>query len=711
LASCRGVRDAAVVVRRNESGAPASLAAYCELEPGVTALLPRDLSAMLAEILPLFMVPRSITILDVLPRLSNFKIDREELRRRDQLERERTSLRVEPSNKIQETLLKLWRDVLKRQDIGCDDDFFRCGGDSLAAVDLLHRIEKELQYRLPLTILTEAPTVSELEVRLETRMLGPIDNVIRVHTAGRNRPLFAVGGLGHALRLLPVLRSLGPDQPCYALQPPGMDWTSVGCTTLPEIAAHYIGEVKAVQPHGPYRLLGAGFGGLVVFEMALQLQRMGEPVERLMMVDTHPPTCLVEGITDIFQSHLILDHLILDSAPRRADSIEALNLRLAETHLRMTCNYVLDSRSDQHVFRGELTYLYNTGNPIVAEHDRRRLWQRFASRFRLLQLPGIHGTLDREPQYTVLQNLLRGCLNGEPLTTSDPAIVYGRTYRIENREQHENILSSAGDVYSIEHDRRQGHLDEARIDRDTIQFSGWAVEPGQRQPAQTIAVFLGERFLGYGASGESRPDVAERLAATSAQYVGFDFHFRHSIAAGVIGRPRLFVLSHDGSAAELRTSIEPVTIGSVVKFSSTEPLPVILSGDWSTREPWGVWSEGQRAAVIFDASSLPDRFTVAIEAQFFPPGPSPTQTVRIFDDNGNLLTTVSNERPNGNIAVNIKRSSAQPVKWASLIFDIASPTSPQDLGISADFRTLGIGLLSLAFRENRYSLRAYESTP
>jgi acyl carrier protein len=380
LRSCHGVRDAAVVVRRDDNGMPRQLAAYCELESAVTELLPRHLSAMLAEILPLFMMPRSITILDALPRLSNFKINHQELRRRDQLERENIP-QVEPGTKTQEILLRLWRDVLKRQDIGCDDDFFLCGGDSLSAVDLLYRIEEELQYQLPLTILADASTVSRLESRLfasaeaplqrehlptqhkpaeNTRTLGPLNN-IRIHAAGSRRPLFAVCGLyGHALRLLPVLRSLEADQPCYALQPPGMDWNSVGCATLPQIAAHYVSEVKAKQPQGPYRLLGTSFGGLVVFEMALQLQRMGESTEYLLMVDTDPPTCLVEGIADVWQ----LD-AILDTRPQPPDSIEALNFRVAETHLRMTRNYTLDSRLDENLFRGELTYFYCAGNPIV----------------------------------------------------------------------------------------------------------------------------------------------------------------------------------------------------------------------------------------------------------------------------------------------------------------------------------------------------------
>lgn len=66
---------------------------------------------------------------------------------------------------------------------GCDDDFFLLGGNSITAVDLILRIEEGLQYRLPLTILAEAPTVRKLEARLERMTLGASDNTF-AYTVG-----------------------------------------------------------------------------------------------------------------------------------------------------------------------------------------------------------------------------------------------------------------------------------------------------------------------------------------------------------------------------------------------------------------------------------------------------------------------------------------------------------------------------------------------
>ena len=227
--------DAVVVVRRNEDSLARWLAAYVEPRRGVDDLTPRKLAAMLKTRLPRYMIPATIVVVEKLPRLPNLKLDREELRRRDQREPERklTAPKV-VRTKTEERLLELWCNVLGRQDIGYDDDFFLCGGDSVSAFVLLLRIEEEFQYQAPLTILAEAPTVSQLAHRLERMTFGAINNLIPIHTVGRRRPLFAVYNAGgHGLALLPILRSLGPDQPCYWLQPPAMDWTSTKCATSP----------------------------------------------------------------------------------------------------------------------------------------------------------------------------------------------------------------------------------------------------------------------------------------------------------------------------------------------------------------------------------------------------------------------------------------------------------------------------------------------
>jgi hypothetical protein len=325
-----------------------------------------------------------------------------------------------------------------------------------------------------------------------------------------------------------------------------MDWEQAGCETIPEMAAHYVREMKAVQPSGPYRLLGDSFGGLIVFEMALQLQREGDAVELLAMVDTSPPGCLTEDGLDLVPSPANVG-----ASPRVSDS-----------HLRARRSYVLDVRLEQNRLRGALTYFVCDGNPIIAGSDPRRLWQEFApDGFRLLHLPGLHGYTDIDPQRSALQRQLRDLIEGRPVPFSTPDDVFKRSYRIEGAGHNERVVGSAGDLYRVQKNHAQGCVEQLHRNIDTIHLVGWAVEPNQQDPAQRIAVFMGGLFIGYGASGEVRYDIARRQGTLSALGAGFNFCFdRHAV-----GQPqadlRLFVLSND-RATELPFAIQSATLAN-----------------------------------------------------------------------------------------------------------------------------------------------------
>jgi thioesterase domain-containing protein len=81
---------------------------------------------------------------------------------------------------------------------------------------------------------------------------------------------------------------LDADQPVYGLRSPEADG-AVATLTVEELATKYIRDIRAVQPHGPYHLAGASFGGLVAYEMTTQLAARGEKVALLALFDTGNP--------------------------------------------------------------------------------------------------------------------------------------------------------------------------------------------------------------------------------------------------------------------------------------------------------------------------------------------------------------------------------------------------------------------------------------
>jgi len=73
------------------------------------------------------------------------------------------------------------------------------------------------------------------------------------------------------------------------LQAQGLDGKSEPLTRIEDMAAHYIREIRAVLPNGPFLLGGASFGGSVAFEMARQLERAGQQAGLVALFDTFAP--------------------------------------------------------------------------------------------------------------------------------------------------------------------------------------------------------------------------------------------------------------------------------------------------------------------------------------------------------------------------------------------------------------------------------------
>ena len=82
-------------------------------------------------------------------------------------------------------------------------------------------------------------------------------------------------GAGTILFYHDLAQRLGPEQPIYGLQAQGLYGKATPHATVEEMAAHYIQEIRTVQPDGPYRLAGFCFGAILAFEMAQQLRKRG----------------------------------------------------------------------------------------------------------------------------------------------------------------------------------------------------------------------------------------------------------------------------------------------------------------------------------------------------------------------------------------------------------------------------------------------------
>jgi thioesterase domain-containing protein len=103
-------------------------------------------------------------------------------------------------------------------------------------------------------------------------------------------PFFCIAGLGGPTSyLLPLARELGERIPCYGFELPGSDGNEDPLDDVGQIAARFVREVRQIQPHGPYLLSGHSVGGVLAYETGRQLREQGEPVTRVLLLDSHLP--------------------------------------------------------------------------------------------------------------------------------------------------------------------------------------------------------------------------------------------------------------------------------------------------------------------------------------------------------------------------------------------------------------------------------------
>ena len=243
----------------------------------------------LAQVLPDFMVPGRVLVLDALPLTANGKVDTRALAAFPEVTADPAAgPYVAPATPTERRLATAWGKALKYPDptaVSAADDFFACGGNSLIAVALINRLNREYGTRLPLQVLFDAPTLRELAARVDADTDTPASRLLPLAREGDSAPVFCWPGLGGSPMNLRLLgREVGLDRPVFGVQAHGINAGETPYPTIREMASADLREIRRVQPGGPYTLWGYSFGARVAFEAAWQLEQAGEKVERLLLI-------------------------------------------------------------------------------------------------------------------------------------------------------------------------------------------------------------------------------------------------------------------------------------------------------------------------------------------------------------------------------------------------------------------------------------------
>jgi amino acid adenylation domain-containing protein len=307
LAQYPGVAEAVVVARASAHGP--ELAAFVVPRAGtrLDQAGQARLRQFLGDRLPAYMVPAVIEPQADLPRLATGKPDRRRLPQAPGAAARASGGHVAPRRPVHRQLARMWEELLGVDSIGITDNFFDLGGHSLLAAQLVDRIDQGYGTKLTVSALFARPTIEQLAQELPDRgqpgegqpgedepeqEQTPASRVVLrpVQPGGTRTPFFFLHGdwTGGAFYCYALARACGDDQPFYVLEPYVFSDTEP-VPAMADVAAAHLQALRSVQPQGPYRLGGFCNGGLLAYEMARQLERQGERVEFLGLVNPVSP--------------------------------------------------------------------------------------------------------------------------------------------------------------------------------------------------------------------------------------------------------------------------------------------------------------------------------------------------------------------------------------------------------------------------------------
>lgn len=295
LTGLPAVNQAAVVAVPRQQG-DLQMFAFITRKPDQQTSL-AQLQGQLQDRLPGYMVP-TLRLVENLPLMASGKLDRQSLCQ------QATKLlghsgSAPPGTPLEEQLAKLWAEALGLEKVGVNDDFFECGGHSLAAVKLASRLRTTLGMPIKVNMVFAAPTVAQFAQSLATTdKLSPLVPLSTSGDSDRPRLFCFHPSTGH-LRDYRHLVDVLPHWHLWGLQASDMQQLP---ESLDALAAHYLSELRQQQPHGPYYLLGWSLGGLLAITVAGLLEQAGEDVDFLGVVDSQPrPDDMAQSIDQLLE--------------------------------------------------------------------------------------------------------------------------------------------------------------------------------------------------------------------------------------------------------------------------------------------------------------------------------------------------------------------------------------------------------------------------
>ena len=260
-----------------------------------TSLTSEEVRMFLAKLLPNFMVPNIIVVLDKLPLSKHGKIDK--LRLKSLFKEEMLDLSkplIAPVNDIEKNILLIWEEVLGHKNISTDDTFLSLGGTSVLAVAIIAKIENKYSIYLPVGSLLNKATVKSISAALsaykhKSKELLPILINKNIYVQNHDHlPLFLIHPGGGMIICYDKLGSCISNRQIYGIEFPYNEVKGMHETPyfkLEWLADLYTKKIMSITSD-PCLIGGWSAGGAISYAVTKRMEKLGGFVPLLVMIDS-----------------------------------------------------------------------------------------------------------------------------------------------------------------------------------------------------------------------------------------------------------------------------------------------------------------------------------------------------------------------------------------------------------------------------------------
>ncbi len=215
-----------------------------------------------------------------------------------------------PQTECERKVVSIWQEFFGINEIGVLDDFFEMGGDSLKAITIVTKIQKELNTEIPLSEIFNRPTIKEL-----SEYISSLDNsrqssnaalsnenlVLLRRGSDKAKNLFFVhDGTGEIGGYSKFCNHMTSDYNCWGIQVDRITHYSIENLEIETIAQKYVEKILKFQPEGSYNIGGWSLGGIIAFQMVRLLEKMKNEVAFLAFFDPVVPNQELQQIPEKF---------------------------------------------------------------------------------------------------------------------------------------------------------------------------------------------------------------------------------------------------------------------------------------------------------------------------------------------------------------------------------------------------------------------------